>query len=73
LKKFIEKGILASISTDDPGISAVTISHEYDVAAVAAGLSDEQIFQAQKNALDSAFLSKAEKEALILSKQSKKS
>lgn len=68
LKKFLEKGIRASISTDDPGISAVTIGHEYDYAAVEAGLSDEQIFQAQKNALDCAFLSPAEKEALILSK-----
>jgi adenosine deaminase len=68
LKKFLEKGIRASISTDDPGISAVTIGHEYDYAAVEAGLSDGQIFQAQKNALDCAFLSPAEKEALILSK-----
>jgi len=72
LKKFIEKGILASINTDDPGISAVTISHEYNFAAVAAGLSDEQIFQAQKNALECAFLSRADKQALILSKQKKK-
>jgi adenosine deaminase len=69
LKKFIEKGIRASINTDDPGISAITISYEYDYAAVEAGLSDEQIFQAQKNALDCAFLSKEEKEALILSKK----
>jgi adenosine deaminase len=72
LKRFLENGIRACINTDDPGISAVTIAHEYDYAAVEAGLSDEQIFQSQKNALDCAFLNKEEKEALIRAKQAAK-
>jgi len=69
LKTFLQNGIRATINTDDPGISAVTISHEYDVAAPQAGLTSEQILQAQKNALECAFLSKQEKQALIQSKQ----
>lgn len=69
LKAFLQNGIRATINTDDPGISAVTIGHEYDYAAIEAGLSQDQIFQAQKNALDCAFLTTEEKETLIRSKQ----
>ncbi|MDK2981278.1 MAG: adenosine deaminase [Chloroflexota bacterium] len=68
LKQFIQAGIRACLNTDDPGISAVTISHEYNQAAVQAGLSAEEIFQAQKNALEVAFLSPSEKDELIRKK-----
>ncbi len=46
------------------GISAIDLRHEYDVAAPAAGLSAGLIRQAQRNALEAAFLSPAEKDAL---------
>lgn len=65
LKTFLEQGILASINTDDPAVQGVDIIHEYNVAAPQAGLSREQIRQAQINGLDIAFLSQAEKTALI--------
>lgn len=68
LKQFLVHGICATINTDDPGISAIDISHEYDTAAVKAGLTKNEIFQAQKNALDCAFLSEAEKQSLIKKK-----
>jgi adenosine deaminase len=68
IKRFLQAGIRDTLNTDDPGISAVTISYEYNQAAVEAGLSAEEIFQAQKNALEVAFLSQAEKEALIRKK-----
>ncbi len=61
MKTFIEKGIPASINTDDPGISAINLTHEYEVAAPAAGLSAGQIRQAQRNALATAFLTEEEK------------
>jgi adenosine deaminase len=61
MKQFLEKGILATLNTDDPGISAINLHYEYDVAAPQAGLSREQIHQAQRNALASAFLSDEEK------------
>ena len=64
LKTFLEHGILASLNTDDPGVQGVDIIHEYNVAAPAAGLSREQIRQAQINGLEIAFLSDAEKKAL---------
>jgi adenosine deaminase len=69
LRLFLEKGLLATINTDDPGISAVYLRHEYEVAAPAAGLNPGQIRQAQHNALEIAFLSAEEKTALLESKQ----
>ncbi|HOW92146.1 MAG TPA: adenosine deaminase [Anaerolineaceae bacterium] len=64
LRLFLEKGILASINTDDPGISAINLHYEYEVAAPKAGLTPEMIRQAQENALNTAFLTEAEKNAL---------
>ena len=43
--------MLASLNTDDPAVRGVDIIHEYTVAAPAAGLSREQIRQAQINGL----------------------
>lgn len=64
LLTFIRHGIRATINTDDPGISAIDIAYEYDHAAPQSGLTPDEIFQAQKNALDCAFLSHEEKTAL---------
>ncbi|KSB72851.1 adenosine deaminase [Salmonella enterica subsp. enterica serovar Weslaco str. 247K] len=64
LKTFLEHGVLASLNTDDPAVHGVDIIHEYHVAAPAAGLSREQIRQAQINGLEIAFLSDGEKRAL---------
>jgi adenosine deaminase len=68
LKRFLQKGLLATINTDDPGISNIDLQYEYEVAAPAAGLSITQIHQAQRNALKVAFLSDQEKESLLCRK-----
>lgn len=65
LKQFIELGLLATINSDDPGVSGINLQHEYEIAAPAAGLSQDQIRQAQVNALEVAFLSAEEKQALL--------
>lgn len=65
LRKFLERGIPASINTDDPGISACFLKYEYEIAAPAAGLTQAQIHQAQLNALNTAFLSADERADLI--------
>ena len=65
LRRFLEFGLLATLNTDDPGISGIDLHHEYQVAAPAAGLSAEMIHQAQRNALEAAFLSPQEKQALL--------
>jgi len=69
LRRFLEHGILATINTDDPGISNITLSYEFEVAAPAAGLSPDQIRQAQHNALEVAFLTEAEKQALLANRK----
>lgn len=69
LRNFLEAGLLATINTDDPGISGIDLRYEYEVAAPAAGLSPEQIRQAQRNALQVAFLSEQEKMTLVEKKR----
>jgi adenosine deaminase len=64
LKRFLEHGLQATINTDDPGISAIDLHYELEVAAPAAGLSRDQVRQAQENALKVAFLSPEVKNAL---------
>jgi len=65
LRLFLARGLRATINTDDPGISAIDLPYEYEVAAPQAGLSTEQIRQAQRNALTIAFLSDEERRALL--------
>lgn len=55
LKQFLERGLLATINTDDPGISGIDLAYEYDVAAPAAGLSVGEVAQARRNAMEIAF------------------
>jgi adenosine deaminase len=68
LKRFLDLGLLATINTDDPGISPVTIADEFSAAVNYAGLTDEDTRQAQKNALEIAFLSEDEKDLLLRKK-----
>ena len=65
LRTFLEEGLLATINTDDPGISAIDLHYEYNVAAPLAGLTREQCWQAQKNSLTIAFLSEEDKKTLL--------
>jgi adenosine deaminase len=64
LKKFLESGLLATINTDDPGISGIDLAYELDVAAPAAGLDESQIIRALENAWEIAFLGPEEKARL---------
>jgi adenosine deaminase len=69
LRTFLDRGLLACINTDDPGVSGIDLRHEYEVAAPAAGLTVEQARQAQRNALTVAFLSAEEKDVLVALKR----
>jgi adenosine deaminase len=69
LRLYLERGLLATINTDDPGVSGIDLAYEYEVAAPAAGLTPEQIRQAQRNALEIAFISQEEKEQLVQNRQ----
>jgi len=68
IRQFVDRGLLVTLNTDDPGISAIDLRHEYQVAAPAAGLTASQIRQVQRNALAVAFLSDEERAALLSAK-----
>jgi adenosine deaminase len=68
LRHFLERGVLATINTDDPGISGIDLRYEYEVAAPQAGLTARHTHQAQRNALAVAFLTAQEKETLVAQK-----
>jgi adenosine deaminase len=66
IRHLADLGVKFCLNTDDPGISAIDISHEYDIAAPAVGLTPGQIRQAQLDALEMAFLNPEDKESLQL-------
>jgi adenosine deaminase len=68
-RHFLERGLLVTLNTDDPGISAIDLRHEYEVAAPAAGWAAAQVRQAQHNALAVAFLSTEERQALATARR----
>jgi len=65
----LDHGILATLCTDDPGISGIDLHHEYNVAAAAAGLTEDQTRKMQMNALEIAFLPQQEKKLLLEQKR----
>ena len=72
LRLFLDRGLLATINTDDPVISNITLPHEYRVAAPLAGLTEEHVRRAQRNSLRVAFLPEEEKKALRAKKSGMK-
>lgn len=64
VREMLERGLLASINTDDPGVSAIDLPYEFEVAAPGAGLTSDQIRKAQANAVETAFLSQDAREQL---------
>jgi len=64
IRKLADRGVRFCLNTDDPGISAITLRHEYEVAAPAVGLDAAQIRQAQVAGLEMAFISSAERQLL---------
>ncbi|WP_440054686.1 adenosine deaminase [Pseudoalteromonas sp. T1lg65] len=70
LKQFLAHGILATINTDDPAVQGIELINEYEVAAPGAGLTAADVYQAQRNAVDIAFLSEGDKQALLNKKGS---
>lgn len=55
LRRFLHEGLLATINTDDPGVSGIDLQYELTVAASAAGLNQAEIAQAADNAARVAF------------------
>ncbi len=67
-RTFMDAGVLISLNTDDPGVSAIDIKHEYRIAKSELGLSDIELTQVQRNGVEMAFLSESERKALYAAK-----
>ncbi len=64
LKGWLDRGLLATINTDDPGISNIDLKHEFEIAAPAAGLGPTDTSKAQRNAWKLAFLAEGDRRSL---------
>ncbi len=67
-KNFLNAGIPISLNTDDPGVSAIDIKHEYHIAKSELGLTDAELAQVQRNGIEMAFISNSERMALYAAK-----
>lgn len=56
LREQLERGLLATLNTDDPTISGIDLRHEFEIAAPRAGIDAALARRAQENALEIAFL-----------------
>ena len=66
---FMDRGLLLTLNTDDPGVSNIDLNNEYRVARDVIGLSAEQLKQIQFNGLQAAFISDSDKQQLLRAKQ----
>ncbi|WP_394132591.1 adenosine deaminase [Shewanella maritima] len=64
LPQFLNAGVLIGLNTDDPGVSAIDIAHEYRAVKAEIGLSGAQMVQLQRNGVEMSFLSDSSKQAL---------
>lgn len=55
VKRIADAGVGITINSDDPGVSNITLSHEYRVAVLRCGLSRKQLAASVRRAIDSAF------------------
>jgi adenosine deaminase len=67
IASYVAHGMRVTLNTDDPAISRITLPHEYNVAAPAAGLTPDQIRQIQHNGLAAGFLTDRERATLLAS------
>ena len=65
IKTFIERGIVVTLNTDDPGVSGIEIADEYKLAREVVGLSTQQLNQIQLNGVEVAFVEDSVKAELL--------
>lgn len=65
LPQLLRRGLLVTLNTDDPGISAIDLPHEYRIAHDRLGLTTEELRTLQAHALSAAFIDEATRAALL--------
>jgi adenosine deaminase/aminodeoxyfutalosine deaminase len=61
LPKYLERGLMVTLNTDDPEMFETTLNGEYELAANIFGLNDERMLVLAKNSLEASFLADASK------------
>jgi adenosine deaminase len=69
LPMWLERGLLVTVNTDDPGISGIDLPHEYGVLREQMGLGEAQVRRLQENGVKAAFLTAGERAALWQAKK----
>lgn len=64
LKRLLAAGVRATLNSDDPAISGIRLSDDYERAVTRAGLSEDELQQAVSNAVGGALVSEADREKL---------
>jgi adenosine deaminase len=67
IKLFLDKGMLVTLNTDDPGVSGIEITDEYLLASEVVGLRPKQLLQIQLNGVHAAFATDLQKKTLLAS------
>ncbi|MCV2884033.1 adenosine deaminase [Aestuariibacter sp. AA17] len=65
LPDFVKRGLLVTLNTDDPGVSAIDLAHEYQLARDTFGFTQATLAEIQRNAVNAAFLSETDKQRLF--------
>lgn len=65
LKPFLEEGLLVSIHTDNRTVSGTTLTHEEEMLHKELQLTDAELVQCTKNAIETAFASDEVKQELL--------
>lgn len=69
LPQLLRAGLRVTLNSDDPGISAIDLPHEYRVARDRLGLSAAELRTVQANALAAAFIDDERRAALLATAQ----
>lgn len=69
LPMWLDRGLLVTVNTDDPGISGIDLPHEYRVLREEMGLGEDEMRQLQRNGVEAAFLTDEERAALWQAKR----
>ncbi len=64
LREFLDEGIAVSINTDNRTVSKTSLTKELEFCQEHYGLTNEEVILVMKNAVDTAFLTEADKDGL---------
>jgi len=60
-RRLLDEGVPVTIDTDNPGLFAIDLTHELEVARDVLGFTDEELRRVTRNALDASFVDEAAK------------